>query len=101
MVFYISISFFHFLFVFVFFIVSIFVSKTTIIIAEAKIVPLLGHCDPDTIGAFKQLAGKRTNPHLQINFKQFQGGRLMVDRFIASLLTLARDIGSQATGFKS
>ena len=74
MVFYISISFFHFLFVFVFFIVSIFVSKTTIIIAEAKIVPLLGHCDPDTIGAFKQLAGKRTYPHLQINFKQFQGG---------------------------
>ena len=74
MVFYISISFFHFLFVFVFFIVSIFVSKTTIIIAEAKIVPLLGHFDPDTIGAFKQLAGKRTYPHLQINFKQFQGG---------------------------
>ena len=43
MVFYISISFFHFLFVF--FIVSIFVSMTTIIIVEAQNGPLLGHCD--------------------------------------------------------
>ena len=65
MVFYISISFFDFLFVF--FIVSIFFSITTIIIIEAQIGPLLGH----TLILFKYVLLYRFFPSSSFSFSLY------------------------------